>query len=245
MIQVLALPRLDPEQRLRAARNERNRAEPPEMPQHLLAVGSYGYATVALAVGLESVGIPLPGEATLIAAAIYAGSTHHLNIFLVVVAASFGSILGDNFGFWLGGEFGFPLLLRFGHYVGLTPSRLKIGQLLFLRHGGKLVFLGRFVAILRSLAAFLAGTNRMAWPRFLAFNAAGGIVWSAAYGFGAYFLGKQLHRLLGPIGIAISAVALAVLIGWFVFLRRNEARLQTEAERAFPGPIKVSTPGWT
>jgi membrane protein DedA with SNARE-associated domain len=195
------------------------------MPNHLIAVDAYGYGAVALAVGLESIGIPVPGETTLVAAAIYAGSTHHLNIFFVVAAAALGAIMGDNVGFWIGREFGFPLLVRFGHYVRLTPSRLEVGQRMFVRHGGKLVFFGRFVAILRALAALVAGANRMAWPRFLAFNAAGGIVWAALYGFGAYLLGEQVHRLSVPIGIGISAAALVVLLAWFVLLRRNEGRL--------------------
>lgn len=116
----------------------------------------------------------LPGESTLIAAALYGGVTHHLNIVFVVVAAATGAIVGDNIGFLIGRDIGFRLLVRYGQYIHMTPARIKLGQYLFLRHGGKVVFVGRFVAILRALAAFLAGANRMTWPRFLVFNAAGG-----------------------------------------------------------------------
>ncbi len=102
------------------------------------------------------------------------------------------------------------------------------------------MFFGRFVAVLRALAAFLAGANRMTWPRFLIFNAAGGIVWSGAYGIGAYMLGKQVHRLAGPVGIGLGVIALILIVGGMIFLRRHEHQLEDEAERALPGPIEVN-----
>src|SRR5262249_15371812 len=127
-------------------------------------ISQYGYAAVAVIVGLESMGIPLPGETVLVLSAVYAGTHSDLHIAGVVAAAALGAILGDNAGYWLGREFGYPLLLRYGRYVRLTETRIKLGQYLFLRHGGKMVFFGRFIAVLRMLAAFLAGVNRMEWP---------------------------------------------------------------------------------
>ena len=208
------------------------------MPSPLLAHAGYG--AVMLAVGIESMGIPFPGETTLIAAAAYAGSTHKLNIVFVVAAAAAGAIIGDNIGFWIGREIGLRLLIRYGKYIRMTERRIKLGQYLFQRYGGTVVFFGRFVAVLRALAAFLAGTNRMTWPRFLVFNAAGGIVWAGVYGFGAYALGTQIHRLAGPVGAALGAVALVLIVCGFVFLRRHEHQLEDEAERALPGPIEVN-----
>lgn len=149
---------------------------------HLLA--TYGYLAVLLFVAIESTGIPFPGETMLLVAAIAAGTTHQLSIAWVIVAAAGGAILGDNLGFWVGREGGYRLLRRYGRYIRLEEHRLKQGQYLFLKHGGKVVFFGRFVAVLRAWAAFLAGTNRMRWPRFLLFNAAGGIVWATLYGLG-------------------------------------------------------------
>ena len=201
-------------------------------------IHAYGYWAVAIIVSLESMGIPLPGETILMGAAIYAGTTHRLDIVSVVAAASAGAIVGDNVGFWLGREFGYRLLLRYAPYLRLTEGRIKLGQYMFMRHGGKVVFFGRFVAVLRVLAAFLAGTNRMTWGRFLVFNAAGGIAWATLYGFGAYHLGKQVRRVLGPVGYVGLAAAIIIVICWFIFLRRNEARLQAEAERALPGPLE-------
>ena len=126
-------------------------------------VRNYGYLAVALGVGLESMGLPIPGETILVVAAVYAATHTGLNIWLIVVTASMGAIIGDNLGYWLGSRFGYPLLLRFGPRVGLSEGRIKVGQYLFLRHGSKVVFLGRFVALLRIIAAFLAGVNRMEW----------------------------------------------------------------------------------
>ena len=97
---------------------------------------------VAALVALESMGLPVPGETTLIAAALYAGTTHELNIVAVVLTAAAGAIIGDNVGFWLGREFGYRLLLRYGARLGLTERKIKLGQYLFLRHGGKVVFWG-------------------------------------------------------------------------------------------------------
>jgi membrane protein DedA with SNARE-associated domain len=113
----------------------------------------YGSFAVAGVVCLESMGLPLPGEAILIAAAIYAGKTGGLNIVEVIAAAAAGAIVGDNIGYWIGREIGFRLLVRYGSYVGLNEGRIKVGQYLFQRHGGKIVFFGRFIALLRVLAA--------------------------------------------------------------------------------------------
>ncbi len=205
---------------------------------HLLA--SYGYWVVLLFVAIESTGIPFPGETMLVAAAIYAGATHQLALPLVIAAAAGGAILGDNVGFWAGREGGYRLLRRYGRYVRLNARRLKLGQYLFLRHGGKVVFFGRFVAVLRAWAAFLAGTNRMPWRRFLLFNATGGIVWASLFGVGGYVLGDNIHRIVGPVGIAVVIVAVLLLLALLLYLRRNERRLEEEAEHALPGPLDTS-----
>jgi membrane protein DedA with SNARE-associated domain len=208
-------------------------------------IASYGYLAVAVIVALESMGIPLPGEAVLVTASIYAGATHDLSLVGVIAAAASGAVIGDNIGFWLGRSIGSRLLLRYGGLVGLTEPRIKLGQYLFLRHGGKIVFLGRFVAFLRVLAAFLAGVNRMDWSWFFLFNLAGGVIWASAFGAGGYFLGEQVHRLLGPVGIAGLIAGAIVIVATALFARRHEARLQAEAEIALPGKIRdpAAAPG--
>src|ERR687886_42809 len=207
-------------------------------------VVTHGYWIVAVVAGLENMGVPVPGETVLIAAAIYAGATGNLDIGLVIAAATVGAIIGDNLGFWLGRHLGFRLLHRYGRFVGRTEGKIKLGQYLFLRHGGKVVFFGRFVTILRVLAALLAGANGMPWPRFLVANAAGAVVWAAVFGLGAYVLGSEIHHFKGPLGIAGAILAVLALGTGFVFLRRNEARLQAEAERALPGPLRRPGRSW-
>jgi membrane protein DedA with SNARE-associated domain len=202
----------------------------------------YGYWAVAGVVGLESMGVPLPGEATLIAAGIYAGTGKHLNIWMVIAAASVGAILGDNLGFWIGREIGLRLLLRYGGYVQLTEKRIKLGQYLFQRHGGKIVFFGRFIAVLRSLAALLAGVNQMAWTHFLLFNAAGAVLWATLYGLGAYYLGQGLEHLTKPAAFAFAAVGVMAVIVALFYLHRHETELEAEAERAIPGPPRQRGP---
>jgi membrane protein DedA with SNARE-associated domain len=203
--------------------------------QHFLS--TYGYWAVFFFVAIESTGIPFPGETMLLLAAIDAGITHHLSILLVIVAAASGAILGDNIGFWVGREGGFRLLRRYGRYIHLNESRLKVGLYLFRKHGGKVVFFGRFVAVLRAWAAFLAGTNRMPWPRFLLFNALGGISWATIYGLGGYLLGDNVHRLTGPVGIIFIVLAVLIIIASVVFVWRNERRLEEEAKKSLPGPL--------
>ena len=198
----------------------------------------HGYWAVLVVVGLESMGIPLPGETTLIAAALYAGATHQLTIELVVLAAIGGAVIGDNLGYAIGYFGGYRLLRRYGRYIGMHERRIKLGRYIFMLHGGKVVFFGRFVSVLRAYAAFLAGTTRMPWPRFFVYNIAGGAVWASIYGFGAYFLGQELEKLDRPFAIGVGAVAAVVIVAFLIFLHRNEKRLEDEAERALPGPLE-------
>jgi len=195
---------------------------------------TFGYLAVFLFIAIESMGIPFPGETMLITAALYAGHTHRMEIVLVIAAAAAGAIIGDNIGFAIGHWGGYRLVRRYGRYVRLHEGRLKLGQYLFRKHGGKVVFFGRFVSILRAYAAFLAGTNRMPWWRFLLFNAAGGVVWASVFGLGGYALGTQIHNITRTSGIVFGILAVVAIVAFFVFLRRNEARLMAEAEAALP-----------
>jgi len=197
----------------------------------------HGYWVVGLIVGLESLGLPLPGETILVLAAIYAATEPSFNIWVVIAVAAFGAIIGDNIGYWLGSKYGYALLLRYGERIGMFEPRIKLGQYLFVRHGAKVVFLGRFVALLRILAAFLAGLNRMPWRAFLMANATGGVIWAAIFGFGGFIFGKallQVHHALAPI---VFALALAGFFGCGYLIRRYENRLTASAERALPGPL--------
>jgi membrane protein DedA with SNARE-associated domain len=198
---------------------------------------SYGYVVVFVLVMLESLGLPVPGETALIAAALYAGSTGNLAIETVIVVAAAGAIIGDNIGFAIGRYGGAKVLVRYGHKVRLHEGRLRIGIWLFRHHGGKVVFWGRFVAVLRTYAAFLAGANRMSWARFLVFNTAGGILWAVVFGLGYYLFGDVLERLSTTIDIGLAALGILAVAGFVLWMRKREASLQVRADAEILGPI--------
>jgi len=201
-------------------------------------IGTYGAWIVGGTVAVESMGIPVPGETILVTAAVYAGTTGELSVAHVILAAMIGAIAGDNVGFWIGRTVGFRWVVRHRSRLRLTTRRLKLGQYLFLRHGGKVVFFGRFVAVLRALAGLLAGINCMTWERFLLFNALGGIVWAGAYGLGAYAFGETLASALSSLGVVLGVASAAGVVVVLVVARRFERRLEDMAERALPGPLE-------
>ena len=198
--------------------------------EHLLS--EYGYGVVFVVIMLEAMGVPLPGESMIIGAAIYAATTGKLKIWWVILAAIVGAIMGDNFGYMIGRWAGLPLLRKYGKHVGLTDRRLDLSRYLFKTQGGKVVFVGRFIAILRTFVALFAGANNMEWKTFLLWNAVGGAMWASLYGVAAYLLGEQMKKLAGPIGIAVAVVAVIVVVVAVVMLRRNEKRLEDKAEKA-------------
>ena len=191
--------------------------------QHLIE--TYGLWIVFILVMLESSGIPMPGETALVTAALYAGTTHRLQIEHVVGAAAAGAIIGDNFGYLIGRWIGLPLLQKYGKNVGITDDRLLLGRYLFHVHGGKIVFFGRFVALLRAFAAVLAGVDRMRWPYFSLMNALGGICWASIFGFGAYYFGQQMTTVAAPVGIALLIGAIGATIFMTRFMHYHEKRM--------------------
>jgi membrane protein DedA with SNARE-associated domain len=205
--------------------------------QHLIHV--YGLLTVAAVVGLECIGFPLPGETALLAAAVYAGTKHDLNIASVILTAALAAIFGRMLGYLIGRKFGYWLLVRYGNYLGITEARIKLGQYLFLRHGTKIVFIAQFIPVLRTFAGIFAGANVMPWRSFLIANAVGSAIWAAAYGYAAYALGVEFERLQGPIVIVLVVITVLSFIVGGVFVHRHEAQLIAEAERAMPGPLKL------
>lgn len=200
-------------------------------------IAHYGYLAIFVIVALESAGVPMPGETILISSAVYAGSTGNLNIVLIVAAAAAAAILGDNVGYWVGRRWGMPLLLRYGHLIALDHGRLKLGQYLFREHGGKIVFFGRFTAMLRAYAAVLAGVNKLDAHRFMIFNGLGGLAWAGIMGFGAYACGRSIEHIVGPVGLALLAFVIFGGLALWLFMKRHEERLLVKAEAAIPGPL--------
>jgi membrane protein DedA with SNARE-associated domain len=202
------------------------------MHQLVALVASYGYAVTFLLIFLESVGIPVPGEGILIAAALFAARTQRLDVALVVATAATAAFLWTNVGYLLGRSAGHALIQRFGGYVGLSPARQRLGQYLFLRHGAKIIFLGRFIAILRAFAGILAGANRMPWRKFVLFNGLGAIVWTTAVALGAFYFGRAFVHLSRPLGLALLVLTGLALVAAFFYARSQEASLQRAADAA-------------
>jgi membrane protein DedA with SNARE-associated domain len=188
-------------------------------------LSNFGYLAVFALIGIESLGIPAPGETMLVTASVYAGATHNLEIAGVIAAAAAGAIFGDNIGYAIGRKGGYKLLLRFGHRVRVKESHLKVARYVFDRHGEKVVFLGRFVALLRTYAAFLAGVGQMEWRRFLVANAAGGIVWALIFGLLGYYGQKAFERLSTPINVTLGALGIVGIVAMTLYLRRRTERL--------------------
>lgn len=204
---------------------------------HLIA--TFGYWAVLVFVAIQCTGIPFPGGAVLLAAAIYAGTTHQLAVAPIILAAAAGSILGNMLGFWLGSRGGYRVLVRYGRFLRLDERKLKLGRYLFLKYGGTIVVLGRFVSVSRTSGAFLAGINKMGWARFLLFSLVGSVIWATAIGLGAYYFGDSLHRPTGPLGIALLVLVLCLFMTALFILLRNMRRLGDKAEQTFPGPFNL------
>jgi membrane-associated protein len=184
-----------------------------------------GYLILFGLVGAESVGIPVPGETALITAGILArhGQFH---IWLVIVVAATGAILGDNIGYLIGRKGGRRLLERPGFLEARRRELLEKGEPFFEKHGPKAVFLGRWVAGLRIAAAWLAGINRMEWPVFLFWNALGGVAWATSIGLLAYYLGptaEKIFKTVGLVGVAAAVLAVVGYLAWRHFHKSEDA----------------------
>jgi undecaprenyl-diphosphatase len=190
-------------------------------------VEAYGYWFLFILVAIESFGVPLPGEAALVSAAAYA-ALGRLNVWFVIVAAASGAIVGDNAGYWVGRRGGIALVKRYGRHVGLSEAKLDRAHEFFERYGARTVFFGRFIALLRSWAAALAGVASMPYATFTTYNALGGIAWALLFGWLGFAFGRNLpllERYVGQLSLAIAllaALAVIVAIGLRVFRRYRE-----------------------
>jgi membrane-associated protein len=184
-----------------------------------------GYAVVFALIAVETMGIPVPGETALITAALLAHDGK-LDIVVLIALAAAAAILGDNVGFAIGRKVGRRIFEAPGPFHGQRLAALAVGEPFFEKHGPKAVFLGRWVAGLRIASAWLAGMNRMRWPRFLFWNALGGICWATSIGLGAYLAGHAFERYIGVGGIVAAGVVSGGLLGLFLWRRGRERRVR-------------------
>ena len=204
------------------------------------ALNTLGYPAVALFVMIESSGIPFPGETMLLLASFSAAIDQKLQIPGVIACAALGAIIGDNIGYTVGRTGGYAFVQRFGRYLFLKPSHLEHAERFFAKHGDKTVFFGRFVAVLRAWAAFLAGLNHMRWPSFLLYNAAGGIIWAIIYGCLGFYAGRIFHDNFGAVehlastlswvGAVVIVAAIALVYIIYRLRRKRHAQAQTASE---------------
>jgi len=198
-------------------------------------VAVLAYFVVGLVIGIESMGVPLPGETTLIAAALLAAQGH-LHIEFVIAAAASGAIVGDSFGYLVGRKAGRRLFERLGRrFHHFSEDRVVRAERYFHRYGVWTVFFGRFVALLRIFAGPMAGMLRMPYPRFLAANAAGGIAWSATIGIVAYQVGDNADEIFGRVSVWAAAVIAAAVVTAYVVhkvRRRHAVHATPEPESA-------------
>jgi membrane protein DedA with SNARE-associated domain len=201
-------------------------------------ISSYGYWAVFAFIAAESLGIPIPGETALIAAGAYAGRTHNLDPWAIFAVAAVSAVAGNIVGYLIGAKGGFTLARRYGGKVRLDERKLKVGRYVLDRQGGKVVFFGRFVSILRTYISFLAGTVHMEWKRFTVASAAGAVAWAGLYTALSYNAAQALEKASGTIDVVIGAVAIVVIVAVVLLVRKQIKVLADKAEAAYPGPLE-------
>jgi membrane protein DedA with SNARE-associated domain len=192
-------------------------------------VEDYGLIVLFLLVAMESSGIPLPGETALITAGVLA-SQGHFDIVWVIVLAAAGAIVGDNIGYWIGREGGRRLLGRWAWTRRLRDRFIPPAERFFERHGGKTIFIARFVAVLRVAGAWIAGMSRMTWWKFLFWNAAGGICWALLVGLVSYYLGHAAADAIQRWGLIGGGIAVVLAIALFLVVQYLTKRVAEEEE---------------
>jgi membrane protein DedA with SNARE-associated domain len=212
-----------------------------ELPGFLHSVAPildrWGYFAVAAVIGVESFGVPAPGQTIMVAAAIYAGAGR-MNIFAVAAIAFVAAVLGDNIGYWIGVRGGRKLVHRWGKYILVTPARLDRAEKFFARRGNRIVVVARFIDGLRQLNGVIAGITAMPWRTFLIYNAIGAALWVGWWTTVSYLLGTHLVEIIEhahaykwwAIGVAVLAIAVYVTLH-VRHVRRRRAREIREREQ--------------
>ena len=215
---------------------------PADLPGFLHGVAPlldrWGYLAVAGVIGVESFGVPAPGQTIMVAAAIYAGAGR-MNVFVVGAIAFVAAVLGDNIGYWIGVRGGRSLVHRFGKYIFVTPERLARAERFFTRRGSWIVMVARFIDGLRQLNGVIAGITAMPWRRFLLYNAIGAALWVGWWTTLAYLLGthlvdvtEHLHKYKWWAIMGIVLVVAAYVVLHVRHIRRRRAKIAAEAYAA-------------
>lgn len=215
----------------------------PDFAHHLSRLlQSYTYPVLLLLVLLESLGVPLPGEIALVTAAAYA-SSGHISIAIVIALAALGASVGGVLGYWIGIKGGLPLVTRYGGYLGVKKSHVERAHAFFERNGSKTILFGRFVAILRTWAAVVAGAAAMSFTKFVTYNTIGSIVWAIVFGLLGFYFGRDLpllEKYISRVSFGVLVVAV-VGIALFFLLKRSKAGAGSAADRGASPTIEKTT----
>lgn len=184
----------------------------------------YGYMAIFFGVLFEDFGIPSPGEAILVAGALFS-ALGSFKMEWVALFAFCGAVMGDNIGYAIGSYAGRRAILKYGHFVFLNSERLRKMEIFFARHGGKVVLVARFFQGLRQFNGIVAGLSRMDWKRFVIFNALGAGLWVGAWSVAAYYLSSQLGTILSGFQhlekiILIGLGSFSFIIILFVLMKK-------------------------
>ncbi|GAA2715800.1 DedA family protein [Actinoplanes palleronii] len=210
-----------------------------ELPGFLHSVAPlldrWGYLAIAAVIGVESFGVPAPGQTIMVAASIYSG-TGRLNIYVVALISFIAAVVGDNIGYWIGLRGGRKVVDRFGKYIFVTPERLEKAEQFFARRGNRIIVVARFIDGLRQLNGVIAGITNMPWKTFLIYNAIGAALWVGWWTTVSYLLGSNLVMIMEhahrykwlAIGLGVAAVATYVTLH-VRHIRRRRARAAAAA----------------
>ncbi|GIF05416.1 DedA family protein [Actinoplanes siamensis] len=211
-----------------------------ELPGFLHSVAPildrWGYLALAVVIGVESFGVPAPGQTIMVAASIYAGAGR-MNIYVVALISFFAAVIGDNIGYWIGLRGGRRVVHRWGKYILVTPERLEKAERFFARRGNRIIVVARFIDGLRQLNGVIAGITKMPWKTFTIYNAIGAALWVGWWTTVSYLLGANLVTIMEHAHrykwLAIGAVVVAVAI--YVTLHvRHIRRRRARATAAAP-----------
>jgi membrane protein DedA with SNARE-associated domain len=196
----------------------------------------YTYPVLLLLVLLESLGIPLPGEIALVTAAAYA-SRGHISIAVVIALAAIGASVGGVLGYWIGVKGGLPLITRYGRYIGVRKSHVERAHAFFERNGSKTILFGRFVAVLRTWAAVVAGAASMSLTKFVIYNTIGSVAWAIVFGALGYYFGRDLpllERYISRASFGVFVVAAIGVVAYLAYARRKTGTTPPEPVSAGP-----------
>lgn len=196
----------------------------PDFAHHVTRLlAAYTYPVLFLLVLLESLGIPLPGEIALVTAAAYA-SHGRISIYLVIILAAAAASVGGVLGYWIGLKGGLPLISRYGGYIGIRKSHVEKAHAFFERNGSKTILFGRFIAVLRTWAAVVAGAACMSLSKFVTYNTIGSVAWAIVFGVLGFYFGRDLPLLeqyISRASFAVFLFAAVAFAAYLIYIRRT------------------------